>query len=901
MNDFHRLSQAEKEVYFFVTTFFEHRLEERASVEWALESGTKSPANQVAIQSIVQGPASKQITEPWKSAWDLLIESWRQPRYDGDFRTDVYDIQRRLSNGERSYSLVQKIVSGVSPQLKIEKLKSWHLLGRKIPKKPKKLHEVFSVEIDGDTFVDPTKIGLEIINDSNFLLTLCNALEFELQRTINQAKQLGWDIENSSWRLGGLKQVRFITGKPDPDQFSSGIASLVKLLHYSLMHLANSDEPETKRFIAQWRTSPNSIHKRLWASLSCDAKLTSANEAYKFLMNLSEDHFWNPSEFPEFTELRAQRFSEFSDQQRTEMQDRLTLGPPANYWSKRLTKVEAKKTSLRRAIQEMRRLELTNSSLDKKHFIWLRKMEQDVPEALIGFTSESLFSESPIARFVTPDIDTSFDSIFGADRLINLNKSLSKKSKDTFDNDPASTASAWMRTNRNIHLVLDDIRSTSPETHLEIPFLIDQIGWIHIKNHESKVDTNLKPNEDQVLFLNLLKRSSDNTLIKAMDGICNWLLNWGSEKNLRSDIFEAWARLWPLLIASENNEKADSKDPFTYRDGSEIQTFTLNSNVGKLSHVFIYSCPNLTTNPAPFAQGTHLYEMRETLFNVEGKSKLTVLACLFQFISYFHHADAAWVEKNLFPLLRKENEESAFFWTALSARLISYNILNVLAEQMCIEIMSKRIVKSAQKILLQRMVYGCLTTFVEDPEHTKINAKIIQQALRSVDDETRSASAEVLHRFLQDYSANAETPAKLIARETLFKTGVCRFLNEVWPLELSLSSKGVSKALAKIPAHSGESFSNAVELISRFLKPFDSWSLMEYGLFESSNGEGKLALINNYTKANAFLKLLDLTIAKTEYPVTPHELPIVLAHFKKIAPGLEKQREFRRLMALTRI
>lgn len=121
-----------------------------------------------------------------------------------------------------------------------------------------------------------------------------------------------------------------------------------------------------------------------------------------------------------------------------------------------------------------------------------------------------------------------------------------------------------------------------------------------------------------------------------------------------------------------------------------------------------------------------------------------------------------------------------------------------------------------------------------------------------------------------------------------------------WDGERSLSTPGVAKALADLPAASGEAFAAAVRAIERFIVPFDAWSMLEFGLYGSVDDSPKLDGIDNEEKATAFLKLLDLSIGRSERAVVPHDLAAALRQIEISAPKLIDGPRFRRLAALTR-
>ena len=146
----------------------------------------------------------------------------------------------------------------------------------------------------------------------------------------------------------------------------------------------------------------------------------------------------------------------------------------------------------------------------------------------------------------------------------------------------------------------------------------------------------------------------------------------------------------------------------------------------------------------------------------------------------------------------------------------------------------------------------------------------------------------------QDQNAARESP------EELYRSSAKPFLLHVWPPERSLTTAGVSRALADLPATSGDMFADAVGVIERFLVPFECWSLLDYGLFGEQDGKPKLSIIDDHEKAEALLRLLDLTVGSVDGSIVPYDLADALAQIRLIHPGLGGSRAFRRLAAAAR-
>jgi len=176
----------------------------------------------------------------------------------------------------------------------------------------------------------------------------------------------------------------------------------------------------------------------------------------------------------------------------------------------------------------------------------------------------------------------------------------------------------------------------------------------------------------------------------------------------------------------------------------------------------------------------------------------------------------------------------------------------------------------------------------------------IQQMLRTLDDEVRGSAANAIQVFVRDLSSKPPPDQFISARDGLFRTAAAPFLREVWPQERSLATPGVSGALADLPATSGEAFAEAVDAVARFLVPFECWSMVDYGLYGDEGGAKKLAMINDEAKAQALLKLLDLTIGTSESAVIPHDLTDALDQIARVDPALATTAVFRRLATAAR-
>jgi hypothetical protein len=165
--------------------------------------------------------------------------------------------------------------------------------------------------------------------------------------------------------------------------------------------------------------------------------------------------------------------------------------------------------------------------------------------------------------------------------------------------------------------------------------------------------------------------------------------------------------------------------------------------------------------------------------------------------------------------------------------------------------------------------------------------------LRLGTDRLRADSGRIVGVFV-------ESEDRKSSREERFRNVVKPFLDAVWPKERTLASRSLSNAFAKLPAKSGAAFAEAVDVIERFLTPFDCWSLHEYGLYGHDPDGKKLREVNGATEAAALLKLLDITVGSEERAVHPLDLDRALVAIRNANPKLVRDTRYARLSALVR-
>ena len=884
-----------------VTSFLEDRLAEPEIVDWALRLRPDRQIERAAIFELLVGPGSPRLPEPYATAWPLILESWSYRATGDSPASALRQIRRRLRGGDRSGNLVDAIANFAAPRLEVKPLQARPWSPSLKSRGPKKLSDLLSAGLTSASLVFDFRkhcvdIGLDERADTAFLYAVASALMSAVDRGLYIARRIYGGNEHDWPSMASPLRVYFVPPKIgvndwdgpggrvfEPDAPIRGVGPAVKMLHAVLQRITELDAGTASSVFGGWRQSDMAVYRRLWAAVARNADAVSAAEVGEFLIALDDSDFWNFPSFPEFAELRAVRFGDFEPQTQALIVKRLRKGLPRKFFPRKMEAEEIRSTRRGFAAMELRRIEIGGGTLPVQDQKWLRRVTEEFP-GLKKMAIDGGFRDPWVRPCIPPSIAprSRFDDLEGESRLQALEDALSS---ETFH----YQATDWLRQSDHVIHILHDLEGAASLLN-RFPRVWDSFGHIHTQPESETRDAE----SESARVLALLDRISDETIEVAINGICHWLYMW-SEHVIRSEVGrQVWLRIWPCAVKLTNAiETGEAAEP------EQVDPFHL--PVGKLLRVFLALFQFKNELRDPFGDGSLLARMRDCSVAAPGRSGLIAHCQFTQKLPEFLQIAPAWARQRLIDPLLMDNEKSVLLWRAVASTWIDSDILETIGAEASKRVLDDRLGKDTRKDLVSCLVHEGLTAF-RDRRDPSVSLALISQTLRNANDEIREEAAYEIRQFQDDAYKSGQGPQAL---GISFRSIIKPFLERVWPQERLLATAGVSHHLSCLPAVSGEAFPEAVHEVERFLVPFDPWSMLSYGFHEGDMAEQmrmpQLAdLIDDAKKAQALLRLLDLTIGDSENSAIPTDLSGALDRIASKAATLTSCPAFRRLAAAAR-
>lgn len=877
--------ELERKAAHCVQNFALERLEEEATITWARRLSLTDRASRRGLQRLLSRRAiwKEPLAEPWATAWQLVQESWEAvPYVDLDeARSGSFEIGKRLERGDRSLSLAEKLAEFVTPSLQLDD--PWKSSGAdEEGDAPMAWGDLFRAELRSVSMTELRQVDLADLKDPEFLSRLIRALEAVLARGLDLGRWIVGPNDLGFLGLGPLQRVYFV-GDGAENSYESvarGIAPAAKLLHAVVEQFARVAPTKASKILRHRFLIGHPVHRRLWAALSRDGCLVKVAELKEVLRELTDNELWLP-DYPEFSELLALRFGELDSTAQWELLARLRDGPQSELWPG-VESDKAREWNLRSSLRQMKLIRDEGGVLPVEFEEWLDASLAERPDFELASVGHVLTSAGELA----PDReepDSEMDSYGGPELLAELEERLAQK-------DPLGRGGAGSWLESRMPKVLAAMEG-EVHTGLALPHVWEAIGWRYRPpDDDRQVDSQGDACAEARRVLELFRTLTDQALAQVVEYAVRWWSNW--ERRIQPDSLarQVWLRFWPHAVNATNARSG----------GSSLEYDMSNTPAGSLAR----SVGRLVPEPRGgrrLSQDTEFGAILTAAAEAPGRAGRVALAWLACNLGWYLRHDQPWAEQHLLPILKERSgpsnghsESAVALWDAVGRFGLAGPIPSVLATDAM-----ELIERSGEPKLSQWSRQRLLSKFLWDALRASFNGTEpmvegqLRQLISRLDGEMRSWSAMQLWRCLVNPGDGSLDP------EEVFCKAVAPFLKKVWPQELDLVTRGVSHSMARIPAATRGEFIAAVDAVARFLVPGSTGSRHDYGLYGEEDGEERLEIVvNSPAKAEALLRLLDLTVGGGERVSTPLGLDELLARIRDVAPTLVERSEFVRLTTL---
>lgn len=871
------------------------RLDDPAMLKWATGLPVERRTERRALLEALRERPHRELAAPWSDAWRAVADDFGASEGSGGRHRD-YALGHRLATGDRSSDLVSELALLVAPRIRV----AWHdgltSVRRGASKRPRSVDDLLHRSVTSDEVEVGRGVSLASVTEVPFLLELADALEAQVLRGIHLARRLGWRNDAGFFWLGGLDRVRlrWSEGDEDADRYHRGIAPAVRLLMQATDRLAALEPALARPLLLRWLTRSDPVHARMWAAAAVEPKLADEGEVGRFLLSRPPEQTWRGELFPEVAELRAVRFGHLGAADQSAVVELILSGPPATVVGRRGTKAERRRVRTGFVVRELTRIQVGGWALPAEALRWLEPRRTEFSE-FVATEVDVDFPRGVRSWWVGPSPDGDLDTLDG-EALAHAIDARLRASPD-FWGGPGRGAWDWLSGPGNPSRLARALLAGSGNDG-RYGMAWDALGHRHAPADLNAGIADVPPEllAEARLILRSLPSLMEPAIGEACRGLSNWLARWARHLREEPALPTAIARLWPHAErASQISTDATSYEEAEGAEGKRISHDALNSPAGHLTLAFLRACPDLAAVARPFAEeGLRL--VRDLIAGAPGRPGLVARYVCMTYLPYLLRADAAWAESALLSRL-ESGPDSDVLWHAVTHSHPTKGVMARLGGLMARRVIAGGLGAEVRRSLVERVCFATLRSLM-DGEALGDLLPHVQQMLRSVPEALRGDGAMTVERFIEAAaSAGQGAPP---SREEIFDRAAQPFLASVWPRERSSVTPAVAEAFASIPAACGRRFTAAVATIRRYLMPFDSWSMHDWGLLADDMRAVRADTIVGKEEAAAALELLHLSISEAPDARPPVGLDAVLDHISSQNRTLGRDPRFVRLATMAR-
>jgi len=788
-----------------------------------------------------------------RHVWNLIVEHQKDNR-NLQWNGEWFDLKRRIGAEGWTESVMRQFRRAATPRVAIARplglfqskppTSSWpsiHLgeLGQ---------FEVKILERHNDELVVPAPM----------LSIVAEVLEAQLA----MARGLLHDVETKYFRSPTCYTGRECEGRETIAKAADGMRWFIQLFD----RLSDLSPEVAHARAVTWPVSDPYFFRKLKLYAWNKKKVFLASEVAHELIGLDQESFWSTDATRELVFLLADRWNDFSEQEREQLTERMLAGPPQPaHWSNE----EFPKIRDQIAARYARYLEIQGLDLGKVGSERLARVIRSIPGWTDGWAKSIAIQHGGRSGWVGTDETPDAIINLPLDQILSKAKQEMQRDFDSFTE--SRPFSGLVKAKPRLALAVLSRAGRTGEYPLEfwssmLRYLPDTIGprlrrvaMLRVSRLPGAVVRDLGHDLGQWL------QDSLESLL-AFDGGLAWLvfdhvveaLLWSGTEN--AGVPEAGV--------------AGEVDAHTY-------AHAINSPLGMCAVALFRAVPGAT-----HAQNSLLpkgvADRIERIIDAPGEASYDALAIAACNLNWLLHVDPEWTVQSLIPKLSFEHPGSSSAWDGfLSSGELPSRSLREIIKPLLIDLFprieSPRRESGISEIGAQWLVL--MRVFSPD-EEGGLTSQEMRSALRSMSGETR---ARVISFLAQIGQQNGDG----------WRDFVVPFIDTDWPRELSLRTSVAVKAWIGLLDDTGEYFESVYGALKRFLVEVES---TDHSLYRFTQEFGEAAPISvRFPEAS-----LDLMYRITPSVLTtqPFELSQMLELIAESDARLRRDRRYLRLMDL---
>jgi len=773
--------------------------------------------------------------------WQLIIRHIRNSRNNVPYR-EWFEILPRLRKGEHSTELLERLVRAVTPRLRIEKRFGWY--DGEEEREIEEPSDLMIIRYKGNEGVNEREFFSAWPKDASELTEqrLIDMLTHALVKVLSDATDVG--IEHDRGLSLSDVDVPSVAAH-EQNAFKHGLLTIVRITVELWTRLAKRSAQSGLKLFHEWKSSQFRLVRRMALFAAADPHI-SEDEAASLLLTLPQGELFLPHSSVEVHRLVRQRWNEFTQHERAQIEARIIAGPPSELFKEGADLERAKDRYCFDLLSDIERGEHSLSvpaaealeEIRRRHPAWQSKEPERNGFSVWQGRVRSVRGDKERLEGIAPE------------QLVV--EALKAKSEEGFlDGD------AWQAFSQN-----DPAKAFEGVEHAKPEQEWIQSIWRPILWAANKI-------ADVPTLNRIANRLAKWPSTAPFDEVASGAAWWLDDVADKLDDGALW-RVWELVFSRAPRRTEMSND--------DAFGTALNDAAGHLASILLKKTPQKKRSKE---LPSHLHARYDRLVNEDGIFGLLVAVRFAAAISYLFERAPNWSTRHIIPKFYWNYPEARTMW---SARKYSNHIgstkLFELTKQPLLEMFSRSDMGEEDIRVFSDWLGLILIVNRLGKTNYPLTSSEVRTALRQAGHFSLSSFA---HRLAMEMEG-----AKKGEKVKMWTDVIGPVFKGAWPLDLELQSPKETFKLVQLLQATGDAFPQAVEVILPFVRAEDPHGHTSvFSLSEAAPGLYALA-------PEKMLKLLD-TIVGDAPPQSTYGLRKALDKLSKAEPKLVETKLFQKL------